>query len=350
MEKFEPKVSIIIPIFNVEKYLEQCLNSVINQTYTNLEIICVIDGSTDNSLEICREYAEKDDRIIVIEQDNQGVSAARNTGIAAAQGEYTVFLDADDWIELSTCEKAVLKINKKNYDLIIWSYIREFTSSQNEKMILGNNETEFDFESCKKLHRRLFGLYEEELSNPENADSLVTVWGKMYRTKLIKNIKFIDLKEIGTGEDIFFNCCAMQNIKSACYIAECLNHYRKDNLSSLTKTYNVNLKKKHDKLHEYMSEYINKEGLDSTYTEALNNRISLDIIGLGMNILIANGEFNKLKEIKTIITSETYKNASKDLKLKYFPIHWKLFFWCVKHGCTIGTYLLLCCIKKIRGR
>lgn len=347
MQKFEPKISIIIPVYNVEKYLSQCLDSVINQTYSNIEIICVIDGSPDNSPEICREYAEKDDRIIVIEQENQGLSAARNTGIAAAKGEYTIFLDSDDWIELSTCERAVSKIDEKDYDLIIWSYVREFPNSQKEKMILGNNDTEFDFEGCRKLHRRIFGLYGEELSNPENADSLVTAWGKMYRTDLIKNIKFIDTKKIGT-EDMLFNCYAMKNVKSAYYIAECLNHYRKDNLSSLTKTYKENLKKQWDNLYGYMAEYIDKEGLDSTYTEALNNRISLSIIGLGMNLLRAGGEVNKLREIKTIISSEGYKNAIKSLELKYFPIHWRLFFAFAKKRFSLGVYLMLICIKKLK--
>lgn len=96
MEKITPKVSIIVPVYNVENYLRKCLDSLINQTLKNIEIICINDGSTDNSLSILEEYASKDERIIVINQENAGVSSARNRGLEIATGEYIAFVDADD--------------------------------------------------------------------------------------------------------------------------------------------------------------------------------------------------------------------------------------------------------------
>lgn len=96
----ETKFSVILPIFNTEKYLKACLDSIINQTYKNLEIICVDDGSTDGSLKILEEYSSKDSRIKIINQQNQGVSAARNVGIDNATGDYVSFVDPDDWVEL----------------------------------------------------------------------------------------------------------------------------------------------------------------------------------------------------------------------------------------------------------
>ena len=93
------KISVIVPVYNVEQYLPQCLDSIINQTYKNLEIICVDDGSPDNSGKILDEYAKKDKRIKVIHQENQGVSVARNTGLDNATGKYIGFVDPDDWIE-----------------------------------------------------------------------------------------------------------------------------------------------------------------------------------------------------------------------------------------------------------
>lgn len=99
------KVTIIIPVYNVEKYLEKCLNSVICQTLKDIEIICVNDGSTDNSQQILKEYAQKDERIKIVDKKNGGLSSARNAGLDAATGEYCYFLDSDDWIELNTLEK-----------------------------------------------------------------------------------------------------------------------------------------------------------------------------------------------------------------------------------------------------
>ena len=102
-----PLVSVIIPIYNVEKYLRECLDSVINQSYTNLEIICVNDGSTDSSGEIVQEYAKKDCRIVYIEQQNSGQSIARNVGLERVKGEWIYFLDADDYIDLDCLEEMV---------------------------------------------------------------------------------------------------------------------------------------------------------------------------------------------------------------------------------------------------
>lgn len=109
------KVSVIVPVYNVEKYLRDCLDSVVNQTLEDIEIICVNDGSTDNSLAILEEYAEKDSRIKIITQENKGLGGARNTGLYHANGEYISFIDSDDWIELNTFEE--LYHMSKNLDL-----------------------------------------------------------------------------------------------------------------------------------------------------------------------------------------------------------------------------------------
>ena len=101
MNKQEELISIIIPIYNAEKYIERCINSLKNQTYKNIEIICINDGSTDNSLNILKRIAITDNRITIIEQENKGVSVARNKGIESAKGKYIMFLDADDWFELT---------------------------------------------------------------------------------------------------------------------------------------------------------------------------------------------------------------------------------------------------------
>jgi len=95
-----PKITIIIPVYNTEKYVEKCIESIINQTYKNLEIIIVNDGSTDNSYNICKKYCEIDERIILLTQDNQGLSVARNNALDIATGKYVEFVDSDDWIEL----------------------------------------------------------------------------------------------------------------------------------------------------------------------------------------------------------------------------------------------------------
>jgi len=125
------KISIIIPVYNVEKYLEQCLNSVVNQTLKDIEIICVNDGSTDNSKDILNEYAEKDSRIVIIDKKNAGLGAARNTGMEHVNGEYILFLDSDDWMDLEACESLYNYTLSHDSDLMIFK-IRPYDENTNE--------------------------------------------------------------------------------------------------------------------------------------------------------------------------------------------------------------------------
>ena len=115
----EDLISVIIPVYNVEKYLPECIESVLKQTHTNLEIILVDDGSPDNSPQICDEYAQKDSRIKVIHKENGGVSSARNEGLKIAKGEWISFIDADDWVEKNFCEILLNKAVKTQSDIAL---------------------------------------------------------------------------------------------------------------------------------------------------------------------------------------------------------------------------------------
>lgn len=349
----EPLISIIIPIYNVEKYLPKCLESIINQTYTNLEIICVNDGSIDSTANILSQYQSKDDRFIIINQENSGASESRNKALDYVTGDYIMFIDGDDWIDENTCEIALSKALSNNYDMVIWNYIREFENNSLQKQIFENKEIIFDEDAVKhRLQRRTIGLYREELSQPENADSIVTIWGKLYRASIIvnHNLKFVDLKCIGTSEDALFNLEVYKYVNSVIYIPDYLYHYRKDNQSSVTTVYKSKLFLQWNNLYNVIEDYIIFNELGYEYEEALNNRISLAIISLGLNILNAGRELNKVGEIKKIISSPRYRQAYKQLKLKYFPIHWKLFFAFAKYNFAYGVYLMLKAINMLRGK
>lgn len=125
MNNNEGSVSIIVPVYNVEKHLRKCLDSIVNQTYKNIEIICVDDGSQDNSIDILREYKAKDNRVKVIRQENKGVSVARNIGLENISGKYLMFVDSDDWIEPNTIEELYNLAEKENSDIIISGLIFE---------------------------------------------------------------------------------------------------------------------------------------------------------------------------------------------------------------------------------
>jgi glycosyltransferase involved in cell wall biosynthesis len=130
-----PKISVIIPVYNVEKYLRECLDSVIHQTLKDLEIICVNDGSTDGSLAILEEYAKKDSRIIIIKQKNQGQGAARNRALKIAKGEYVQFLDSDDYLSKDACEILYHHANEKSLDMLLFG---GYNFNDGENILLNN--------------------------------------------------------------------------------------------------------------------------------------------------------------------------------------------------------------------
>lgn len=173
----QPLISIIIPIYKVETYLRQCLDSIVNQTYTHLEIILVDDGSPDNCPQICDEYAAKDKRIVVIHKENGGLSDARNTGLDICKGEYISFVDSDDWVETNYIEKLLLTLTNMQADMAISNHRQELTNGT------------FVYRSSQK---------EECLDKLEALNILVTkppiqfvlAWGKLYKKELFFNLRF----------------------------------------------------------------------------------------------------------------------------------------------------------------
>ena len=348
------KVSVIVPVYNVEKYLTRCLDSIVGQTYKNLEIICVNDGSPDNSAEILVRYAKKDERIILISQENQGLSGARNAGLEVATGEYTVFVDSDDWIEYNTIETAVNAAENDKVEMVMWTYVREFRSHSEKKTIFEGNRVFDKYETATFVHRRMAGLLDDELAVPENSDALCTAWGKLYMTEKIKknNIEFIDTKIIGT-EDVLFNLEYFAYVESCEFLDIPLNHYRKDNEASLTKSYKPMLFKQWSTLYEMMFRYIRTHRLQNSeeFENAVYNRVCLSMIGLGLNEYCRRAKFmERAVKISEILNSPMYREAYSRLDLSHFPPHWKAFFHYCKMGSATRTTLVIGVINVIINR
>lgn len=167
------KLSVIIPVYNVEEYLEECLNSVCNQTLTDIEIICVNDGATDNSGEILHTFAKKDKRIQVIEQENAGLSAARNTGLKYATGEYITFLDSDDWISLDYYETLYKSAKENDADIAVGNVLNYINAA---KMSF-SHAFKYSFTDTKHIIT--------EYQDKQMLLQSCVVWHKLYKRSLI---------------------------------------------------------------------------------------------------------------------------------------------------------------------
>lgn len=244
------KISVIIPVYNVEKYLKRCLDSVVNQTYKNLEIILVDDGSADNSGKICDEYAQKDKRIIVIHKENGGVSSVRNKGLDICTGDYVSFIDSDDWLE--NCFYEYVVNNVKDNDLLIFFY--HITNGKNSKWIKYNNaEFELTKEKC------LMELTKAKIQS--------YLWVMIFKRKLFYNIRFPQNRNYEDQAIMHLLIDKCQNIK---YCNKAFYNYFQ-NPKGITHTVNyknykdflyVNilrgrfLKKKYPEIYKYHLNYI----------------------------------------------------------------------------------------------
>ncbi len=233
-------VSVIVAIYNVDKQLEKCIDSIVNQTYLNIEIILVNDGSTDFSLEICREWQAKDTRIIIIDQENQGVSSARNQGIINSHGEWLCFVDGDDWIEKDCIEKLVSKADNL-CDVIISDYYEDNNGDTRSKAFLKLPDTLF----CSKEEKKDL-IANCIIRTSQTADDTITLigvpWAKLYRATFIKsnNIYFdVELKKM---QDAIFNFDVFYNAKEVLYFHDHVYHYVQID-SSVTHKANKDYKK-----------------------------------------------------------------------------------------------------------
>lgn len=342
------KVSIIVPIYNVEKYIDRCFETLVNQTYNNYEIIAVNDGSKDSSISKIKKYCDKYSNIKLLNKENGGLSSARNFGLKHVEGEYVMFVDSDDWLDLDAIERCMEKVNENDYDLVLFPYKKEFDNNSIKVSFFGQSMEFNEKEYLNKIYRRFFGLYENELLNPDKLDELSTAWGKLYKYELIRNTEFTDTKIIGT-EDVWYNINALKNVKKAYYIDDVYYHYYKDNNGSLTRNYKPKLFEQWSTLYSYMKNYIKENNLDRVNTEALNNRICLNELLLTLNIVNSKLSFiNKYKEIKKLLNQKVYDDKYNNFEFKYFDIKWKLFYKSCKNKNTIMVYMMTVVAEKVK--
>lgn len=217
------KVSIIVPVYNAEKYLDDCLKSIITQTYKNLEIILINDGSTDNSLKVCYKYKEIDERIVVVNNKNHGVSYSRNCGIKIATGNYIVFIDSDDVIDIRYIEKLIEPTKKEDYDLIICGLTHKFREKEkwiSKKEIISNLDK---LTGNIKLDYRFLVHYYLEVPVV-----------KLFKKNIIDKNNITFPENLLISEDQVFNREYIKHVKNYTYIDEYLYMYYHRNNNSLS--------------------------------------------------------------------------------------------------------------------
>ena len=317
MNQLKPVVSVIIPVYNQEKYLRECLDSVCNQSLQNIEVICVNDGSTDNSKEILGIYAKRDSRIRILSQKNQGAGAARNLGMQIAKGKYLSFLDSDDIFEPLMLETMVRAIEKDNADVLVCrsdrfdtnTGIRESMPWSIRKDLLPNF-IPFNSGDVKKNFFELFVWWP---------------WDKLYRKDYIDKIG-IQFQELRTTNDLFFVCTSILIADRVSVISDILIHQRTNLKTSLSSTREKSWGNYLEAL-DALKEFLTKHHIYEKYER--------DFVNYCLNF--------SLWHLDTI-TGHSYSllyNALKEIWLKRFGIlnHTENYFYNINNYARIAVIL-----------
>lgn len=345
------KVSIIVPVFNAEKYLKQCLDSIVNQTYKNTEIICINDASTDSSLSILKEYEQKDNRIKVLSEEHIGAGKARNLGIEKSSGDYLLFLDCDDFFELNMIEEMLNKMIKENSDITICENT-VFDDSTGKVISTCNSLSEYTSDSPINPQD-----YSTELFTMTSA----CAWNKLFKASLVKE-NAVFFEDLTSCNDVTFTYTMLALAKSISLIDKQLVHYRtnqKSNISSnrgdkaINGVYAVNALERNLKKHNlwdifsptfyrktkgvFLNEFSHcNENQKQTVTKIAEENLSKELLEVFVSALCQSNKktweiklFRIIPIIKVITKGEktTIKILSIPLvKMKKTPYKTKIYF------------------------
>ena len=295
-------ISVIVPVYNVESYVAECIESIQNQTYMNLEIILVNDGSTDASGDICDQYAAYDERIQVIHKENAGVSAARNTGIESANGDYIGFVDSDDYIATTMYEDMLKLMAEHDLDII------ECTAFRN------NGDT--NIEGCNDGSLEIFNR--DEALKMAMYDCFVAVWSQLYKRRVISDVRFPVGRKF---EDSAVSYLFIANTKRVGHINRCLYYYRL-NPNSTTQT-SFDAKSRWDFVLGYEERLQYAIDHQLPYVDDCNSLLMKAVLSC-LTAYYAKPTGNQVYYDKCKKMIETYRN---DASYKLLNSKYKLFLW-----------------------
>lgn len=336
-------VSVVVPIYKVEKYLDRCVNSIVRQTYTNLEIILVEDGSPDHCFEMCDEWEKKDARIKVIHKKNEGLGMARNTGMDAATGEYICFFDADDYVNTNTIQLAYCSAIKANADVVLFGmkHVGKKGGIINEMRPCPSKDVYVGIEVQEKLLPRLFS---KDSKTGESYGLALSACTMLISLPLIRKAKwqFVSERDL-ISEDAFSILRLFRHARSVSVVRECLYSYC-TNDSSLTQTYRSDRFAKTRYFYEKCVLECKLCGYGKNVIDACAGPfIANTIMALKHEIACAGNWMDACKRIRPIISDDVFQRNIGKGRGESFKI--KVLFWLMKRK----QYFLSFCLFRMQN-
>lgn len=321
----EMKVSVIVPMYNSENTINRCIKSIQNQSYSNIEIIIINDGSTDNSMSIVNEIADSDRRIKLYNIRNKGVSHARNYGLESSTGDFVLFIDSDDYIDEKTIESLCHVINKTDVEIVLFDSVLETDKGDILKYTNKNILPSFQMNNNqirKKIVSWMYGnisnnnIYNDLNTSDVNLDCYNAPWGAIYKKELLQDIKFKENLDI--YEDLIFNIEVFLKCKSLIYIKNTLYHYVCNSHDSLSTRYYNNFVEM--KLFQYnlMNNFITEDDLPKEFECYLYYRINYEMVSVLINEVrdISRSYNTKIKGLKRYVQHTLIKSSLKKINVE----------------------------------
>jgi glycosyltransferase involved in cell wall biosynthesis len=339
------KISIIIPVYNVEKYLKQCIVSVIQQSYKELEIILVDDGSTDNSGSICDEYIALDERVKVIHKSNEGLMSAWKTGFLSSSGKYIGFVDSDDWVDIDMFDQLVKNALSNDADIVVCQLIREFEEVSNPKKIEQLRLQPGVYNSARINNEILTGIINDgNFLGRKLSPNRVT---KLFKRELLENNLIYCDDNISLGEDLVTCFSCVCDAKKIVILSDFSPyHYRINNLS-ITGKYDERRIEKVNKLNHQLQKIAKIKGLNIP-NQIANDYISLALLCIEIEILFAPFPKNIIIDhIKEISKLDSFTKSLKNGNFEKFSFKYKLYLFFIKKGNYNSLFLFRKMISKL---
>lgn len=319
----EDKVSIVVAIYNVAQYLEQCLSSIVEQTYINTEIILVNDGSTDNSASICEKFGMNDRRVKIISQPNGGLVSARKAGSKIATGDYILFVDGDDWLDKHMVEKLIKPVSEYNdpIDMIVCN----FSFDYEEHFVINKVSLQDGIYDKDKIEQVII----PQLIEPRIIES--SLWCKLIRTEIVqKNI--IDIEdEIQIGEDTILTTATVLEARNLIFLGkEPLYHYRQ-NENSMTKKYKTKYFEKSVILERNLIKIVYKKQHLELIPQIHKLLVNFAMLSIENEYIAKYHNVKQRKAItKSIVNDRNLRMALKDVDTKQLNIKNRIYFFLIK--------------------
>lgn len=328
------KISIVVPVYNTAKYLKKCLDSIIKQTYRNIEVIVVDDGSPDESYTIYKTYSEADSRVTYIKKENAGVSEARNTGIDMATGDFIMFIDSDDWMELDGCEALIDEYHRRHAGLTLGDVYCTNEKNKHRTYCKVFSE-EFYKDSASFIEQYQMSClgyaYNPLMTNKRNVSGLGSPWNKLFDLKLIRenHLRF-DSYVCGIYDDNLFTLHYLTICKSVSYISKPVYDYVTVS-QSLTHKYKSNTldisKRIFTRIEDFIKEQNNTELFIKPYYMYVIRRMSRELDAYFFSDNNPKTWKETREEMKEIFLQHPYREAILNVEArKLIPAHWIVWF------------------------